>query len=131
MYYQQFRTNKFKNKRTEFGGRNYHSKLEASYAADLELARKATRKEDRVIDITPQFSVNIWVDKDGKLTDNAEEGKYKICQYRPDFRVKYADGHEEIVEVKGLWLGDALMKWRLLEALYSTKYPDVILRVIK
>ena len=131
IFYTGFRQNKFKNKRTEFGGRLYASKLESSVAADLELARHAVNDADRVTEVIPQFQVNIWINNKGKIDDEPHIGSIKICQYRPDFKVTYVDGHEEIIEAKGLWLSDALIKWRLLEALYSTKYPEVILRIVK
>lgn len=123
--------NKYGAKKQEFNGRWYHSGIEADVARGLEMAKKATLKSERVVTITPQYSIDFWIDKNGKIDDVQSEGAIKICQYRPDFYITYADGSEEILEVKGLWLSDALLKWRLTEALYSSKYPDVKLTIIK
>lgn len=41
-----------------------------------------------------------------------------ICSYEPDFLVTYADGHEEIHEVKGFMVRDFGLRYRLMRALY-------------
>jgi predicted nuclease of restriction endonuclease-like RecB superfamily len=102
---------------------------EAGYAKQLDLARQAKNQRDRVVEVIPQFQVRFWIDEEAKLTD--EKGLYYLCAYRPDFKVTYADGHQEIVEVKGFWTAEGKLKWTLLEALYSTKYPDVVLTLIQ
>ena len=130
MFYQK-RGNKYGAKSSIYNNRSYHSKKEAGVARDLDLARNAVEEKDRVVDIIPQFSIHFWITKDGVLTDDPEEGVYKIAQYRPDFKITYAEGHQEILEEKGFWTTDALFKWRLTEALYSIKYPGIVLTIIK
>ena len=130
MTYQVKRGNKFGAKSTIYNGRSYHSKKEAEVAMQLDMARKATHEKDRVVDIIPQFSITFYIDRDGILTDEYSDGAYKICAYRPDFLVTYADEHKELIEVKGFWTTDARFKWRLTEALYSIKYPEIQLTVI-
>lgn len=47
--------------------------------------------------------------------------RIKATRYRADFVVKYADGHEEVVDVKGMKTRVYInKKKRLLE-----KYPDI------
>lgn len=114
-----FRPNKFRNKRTTFGGRQYASKLESSVAADLELAKKATRKEERVVEVRPQYRVDLKVN-----------GRH-ICNYYVDFYVKFADKHEELWEAKGFQTEVWRLKWKLLEAIWGKEHPEVILRIIR
>lgn len=130
MFYQK-RGNKYGAKSSIYNGRTYHSKFEAGVARELDLARNATEDSERVVEVVPQFSITFWIDKEGRVDDKQSPGAIKICSYRPDFKVKYADGHEEIAEVKGFWTTDALFKWRMTEALYSYKYPDIKLVLIK
>lgn len=128
MFYKQ---NKYGARKQDFNGRMYHSGFEAGIAAELELARRATKKEERVVEIVPQFSITFWIGRDGKIDDVQTTGAIKIIQYRPDFLVTYADGHKELIEAKGMETRDFTIKWRLTEALYSSKYPDVKLILMK
>ena len=53
--------------------------------------------------------------------------KYQAITYIADFRAKYSDGHEEIVDVKGFETPVFLLKRKLFEF----KYPELSLKVIK
>ena len=131
MYYKQFRQNKFKNKKTVFGGRLYASKLESSVAADLELAKKAVNPQEKVLEVIPQFPIDFYFNG-LELTDEAEPGiTRKLFRYYVDFKVIYADGHLELIEAKGMATDLWQVKWKLTEILYNSKYPEVTLRVIK
>jgi len=88
--------------RTEYGGRWYASRAEASYAAGLDMRLKA--KDIRSWE--PQVSVNL------------EVNGIKICRYVVDFRVQHLDGSIEWVEVKGFWTPEAKLKAKLFDALY-------------
>lgn len=43
----------------------------------------------------------------------------KICKYIADFRVTYADGRIEVVDVKGVRTGVYRLKKKLVEAQYG------------
>lgn len=128
MFYTQ---NKYGSKKQNLNGRWYHSGFEAGIAAELELAKKAVKESDRVVEIVPQFSITFWIDKEGRIDDEQTSDAIKICQYRPDFLVTYADGRKELIEAKGMQTHDWIIKWRLTEALYSSKYPDIKLVLMK
>lgn len=59
-----------------------------------------------------------------KFTKNGV--KYQAINYVADFRVKYADGREEIIDVKGMETPVFKLKRKLFEA----KYPALTLKVI-
>ena len=52
--------------------------------------------------------------------------KYQAITYVADFRAKYSDGHEEIVEIKGF----ETQTWKIKQKLFEYKYPDLTLKVI-
>ena len=93
--------NKYNAKKKSFGNRQYHSGLEANYAAQLELRKKA----NEIKEITPQYKIRIDV-----------EGKH-ICNYYMDFKLVMADGSIEMHEVKGFETDLWRIKWRLAIAL--------------
>jgi Protein of unknown function (DUF1064) len=106
---------KYLNQRWEYGGRTYHSKLEAHYAKLLDALKEAVPLSSRVTMWQPQVNTPIFVN-----------GQH-ICDYRIDFAVTYGDGRIEWVECKGMPtpLGELKMK------LFKACYPDRILKVIK
>ena len=97
------RGNKYGAKRHEYNDYTYHSKLEAGYAAELDLRLRAKD----IIGWRRQVPLDITVN-----------GKH-ICIYRIDFIVEYADGTEDWVEVKGLETETWRLKWKLTEALWG------------
>ena len=127
-FFTQYKQNKFKNKRTEFGGRIYASKLESSVAADLELARHATNKKDKVVEIWPQHNIDIYLDG---TTLTRKPTSNKLFRYIIDFKVQYADGRIEYVEAKGLAMALWRFKWKVTEAVLNAEEPEAVLRVIK
>ena len=104
---------KYGNKKTEYKGETYDSKKEADYAKMLDTLRFAANPKDRVIgsDRQVRFPVEI-------------EGS-KICVYIADFRVRYADGREEIVDVKGVRTAVYILKKKLVEAIYKIKIIEI------
>lgn len=100
-------------KKTEYNGYLYDSKLEASYAADLDLLIKAgeIKSFDR--------QVNLDLEVNG----------YVVCQYRIDFIIHHNDDTLEYVETKGVATDVWKLKWKLFEALFCDK-PDVKLTVV-
>lgn len=92
----------------------YDSKFEASYAAELDLRKKA----GEIVKWEKQKTLELIVNG------------YLVCTYRIDFIVYYPDLTVEYVETKG-WASPVWkLKWRLFEALYSD-LPDVRLTVVK
>lgn len=90
----------------EYNGEKYSSKLEARYAATLDVWKAAG-------------AVKAWF-RQVSFVLHAKGGT-PIGRYVCDFRVRYADGHEEFVECKGMDL--ALGKWKRAhcEAEYQLK----------
>lgn len=114
MTYFQQRGNKYGAKSTIYNDQVYHSKLEAGYAADLDLLLRAReiKKWER--------QVRISLDVNG----------YHICNYYIDFVITHKDDTIEYVEVKGLETEVWRLKWKLFEAFYGDK-EGVKLTVIK
>ena len=95
--------NKDHAKRHEYNGYTYHSKMEAAYAAELDLRLRAKD----IIGWRRQVPLELCLN-----------GK-KICTYRIDFIVEYADGTEDWVEIKGLETPEWKLKWKMTEAIYG------------
>lgn len=96
---------KYRNIRVEWNGRSFHSKKEANYAQSLSMARQAVDPKDRVIHV--QYQVPYDVILHGR----------KITRYVLDFRVHYADGRIDHVDVKGYLKGAAYDLFRIKKAL--------------
>lgn len=114
MWYQR-KGNKYGAKSTIYNGRQFHSKKEAGYAAELDLRVKAGEVEDWI----PQFKVSLDVNE------------YHITNYYVDFLVTLKDGSKELVEVKGFETDVWRLKRKLLEATYLVENPDVTYIVVK
>jgi uncharacterized protein DUF1064 len=115
MTWQLYGRNKFNAIRQTYNGVSYHSRREAQYAAELDLLRKAKRKADRVVDV--QRQVRVPLDVNGK----------HITNYIVDFVVRFGDGREEWIEVKGFATDTFQLKQRLFQALY----PERTYRIVK
>lgn len=97
--------NKFGNTKQEVNGIVYHSKKEAGYAHDLNLRKAAGDIKDW------ERQVKIPLDVEG----------FHIANYYIDFVVTHNDDTLEYVEVKGFETPEWRLKWKLFEALYSSK----------
>lgn len=97
-----FKRNKYNAKSTKYNGRYYHSKLEASYAMELDWRLKA----GEVTEIVPQYKISIDVNN------------VHITNYFMDFKVILANGMIEMHEVKGKETDLWRIKWRLAKALH-------------
>jgi len=104
---------KYRNVQTEYGGRQFMSKKEAEYAMQLDYMRKATSPRDKVVEWVPQVPFQVVLN-----------GK-KICKYIADFKVTYADGRVEIVDVKGVRTDVYRLKKKLVEAQYGIQIIEV------
>lgn len=113
------RGNKFNNRKTDYNGRTYHSAKEADYARTLDLLKHSIDASKRVVSWKPQprFELRVY----GSL----------IGHYTPDFDVEYADGHREIVEVKGFMTTDFRLRWKIFEAMMEHDHPEVELVIIR
>lgn len=98
---------KYGNKRTEYKGVLYDSKREADHARLLDTLRSAVNPKDRVVEWRRQipFAASI-------------NGK-KCFTYIADFFVRYADGREEVIDVKGMRTDVYKLKKKVIEALYG------------
>lgn len=97
--------NKYNAKTSFHNGISYDSKLEASYAVELDKQLidnkiKSWRRQEKI-----SLDVN-----------GVHIGNYYI-----DFVATHHDGHEEYIEVKGFKTEVWLMKWRLAKALYPNR----------
>ena len=100
--------------RTMFAGLMFHSRMEANYAAQLDL-RKQAIGPDRIVSWRSQVPIKLEVN--GKL----------ICKYVADFEVTFPDGHTELHETKGF----ETQLWRIKEKLFRALFPDRRLVVIR
>jgi hypothetical protein len=104
---------KYGNKETEYRGVKYHSKKEAEYAMLLDTLFKASNIKDRVVNYERQVPFKIYLNE-----------KY-ICKYLADFVVKYADGREEVIDVKGVLTQTYKLKKKLVQAQYNIEIIEV------
>jgi len=100
---------KYGAKKQEYNGRKYDSKKEAGKAQELDLLLKA----GKIIEIQPQFRINLVVNG------------YKICTHLVDFYIKWANGDEELLEIKGFATEIWRLKRKLLEATYLKENPHI------
>ena len=91
----------------------YDSKAEASFAAKLDIARKAKEASERVVEIErqPKFPIEV-------------NGK-KTCIYKGDFLVTYANGDVKVFDVKGVATPVYRLKKKLVEAIYGITIIEV------
>lgn len=100
------RKNKYNAKTSLYNGRSYHSRKEAGYAETLDWLKRS----GEIKDWKPQKKIEININ-----------GKH-ICNHYVDFEVYYHDGRVEWHEVKGFATNEWILKRRLIEAIYDTKY---------
>jgi len=117
MWHLKYQSNKYRNVKTEYNGINYASKLEAGYAVELDIVKKAKEIKEW------HRQVKISLDLNG----------YHIANYYVDFSIDHNDGTIEYVECKGMVMEVWRLKWRLMEALYQEKIKNgqVKLTVVK
>ena len=145
--------NKYHAKKTTIDGILFDSHAEALRYMELKLLKQAGIVTE--IDLQPEFELQEayrkccgtrWVqgalfgiifarDGDGILVNKKnlcpQCGKKmlltKSIVYRADFRITYADGHQEIEDIKGM--ETALFK--LKRKLFEYKYPELTLKIVK
>lgn len=112
--------NKYNARKTVMCGHEFDSKREAEIYLDL-LSRKQHGEILR-IGFQPQYTLlEGFKDNTGK--------KQKPITYTADFFVAYADGRNEVIEVKGVRTRDYLLRKKLF--LHMMKDTDVIFREVR
>lgn len=106
--------NKYYNIWTEYNGIKYQSKKEAMFAEELDLLKRATNKDYKVISWERQLPFKIIVD-----------GVY-VCTYRLDFRVHYANGVIRNYDIKGMKSGVPYSMFKLKKKLLEITQGLVI-----
>lgn len=109
------RRSKFGNIRTEYRGVLYDSKLEADYAASLDLRKRATSRLDRIKSWKRQVPVKLEVN--GRL----------ICTYLCDFVIEHDDTRLEYIECKGR----ETPEWRIKKKLFIALFPEKRLTIVR
>ena len=107
-------------RKTTVCGRTFDSKREAEVYLEL-LAQKQAGEIVR-IGFQPSYTLLAgFVDNTGK--------KQKPITYTVDFFVTFADGHSEVIEVKGVRTRDYLLRKKLF--LHMMRDTDIIFREVK
>ena len=112
--------NKYGAKRTEFNGKKYDSKFEASVAQDLELRKKAKD----IKDYETQYKVEIWCYRENGLP------AFKVS-HKVDFRVHHFDNSFELLEAKGVETPDYKWRRKFLEEIWLKEHLDHTYTVVK
>lgn len=107
------RGSKYHNIKTEYNGTIFDSIKEANYAKLLDSCKRAVKPSERVVSYEMQVPYKITVN-----------GKH-IAKYIADFKVKYADGREVVIDVKGVRTGVYSLKKKLIEALYDFEIIEI------
>lgn len=109
-------TVKYNNKKAKVNGIIFHSRMESMYYRHLQKLKKKGIVVE--VELQPQYILLPTVQK-------IKRKFLKTC-YKADFKVTYADGHIEIVDVKG----KADKVFQLKRKMFEYFYPDLELSVI-
>lgn len=109
------RQGKYNAKSQDYGGVKYHSRKEAAYAQELDWKLKGGLIKSWRRQVKIDLRVN----------------DHHITNYYVDFEATLPDDRIELIEVKGFETKEWLIKWRLLEAIYSKERPDVVLTIVR
>ena len=117
---QRKKPNKYHAQKTTVCGRTFDSKREAEVYLEL-LAQKQAGEIVR-IGFQPSYTLLAgFVDNTGK--------KQRPITYTADFFVTFADGHSEVIEVKGMRTRDYLLRKKLF--LHMMRETDIIFREVQ
>jgi hypothetical protein len=109
---------KYKNKKVEVDGEKYDSKKEAAYNAQLELLKNAANPAQMVVKIERQVKYELLPKQDGE----------RAVSYLADFRVTFADGHIEVIDVKSSFtqkLPAYVLKRKMMLFFHGIKIKEV------
>ena len=117
---QRRKANKYNARKTVMCGHTFDSRREAEIYLDL-LSRKQHGEILR-IGLQPQYTLlEGFKDNTGK--------KWRPITYTADFFVTYADGRNEVIEVKGVRTRDYLLRKKLF--LHMMREKDIIFREVR
>ncbi len=117
---QRKKPNKYNARKTVMCGHTFDSRREAEIYLDL-LSRKQAGEIVR-IGFQPSYTLlEAFRDNTGK--------KQRAITYTADFFVTYADGHAEVIEVKGVRTRDYLLRKKLF--LYTMREKDILFREVR
>lgn len=102
---------KYGARKTVIDGYTFDSKAEANYYRQLKLLQKAG--EVKQIELQPTYELQPKFKRHGKSVQS--------INYKADFLVTYADGRQEIIDVKGHRTSVYLLKKKMFEF----RYPDL------
>lgn len=108
--------NKYGNKKTCVDGVVFDSKAEAEYYSQLKIMQRAN--EVKYFSLQPKFLLQGAFVHRGK--------SYRAIYYIADFKVIYADGHQEIIDVKG----HKTKEYQLKKKLFLSKHPEIIFKEV-
>ena len=114
------KTNKYHARKTVMCGHMFDSRREAEIYLDL-LSRKQAGEIVR-IGFQPSYTLLAG------FKDNTGKNQKPIT-YTADFFVTYADGHSEVIEVKGVRTRDYLLRKKLF--LHMMRDTDIIFREVR
>ncbi|MBM6760843.1 DUF1064 domain-containing protein [Megamonas hypermegale] len=100
---------KYRSRKTVIGKLKFDSKKEAAYY--LKLRAKRQNGEIKWIKLQPEFLI-----LRGFTLENGE--RTKGIKYIADFEVEYADGHREVIDVKGVKTEAYKIKKKMLLDMY-------------
>ena len=120
LHTQREKPNKYNARKTMVCGRTFDSKREAEVYLEL-LAQKQAGEIVR-IGFQPQYTLLAG------FKDNTGKNQKPIT-YTADFFVTYADGHSEVIEVKGMRTRDYLLRKKLF--LYKMRDTDIRFREVQ
>lgn len=113
-------SNKYGAKKTEYNGKKYDSKYEASVAQELDLRLKARD----ILSVEPQYKIEALCYRSNGLP--AFSVKHKV-----DFRIQLKDGSYELIEAKGVESDDYKWRRKFLEHIWLPDHPDHTYIVVK
>lgn len=113
-------SNKYGAKKTEFKGKRYDSKLEATVAQELDLRLKS----GEFTEVIPQYKLEMWCYRENGLK------AFKVS-HKVDFRCEKPDGSFLLCEAKGMETTDYLWRRKFLENIWLPDHPEYEYEVVK
>jgi Pyruvate/2-oxoacid:ferredoxin oxidoreductase delta subunit len=111
------KSNKYHAKKAIFDGTRFDSTKEKDYYAKLLLLKRAKDDRRRVVNIERQLRYDITI-------------KNKKCFfYKLDFKVEYADGRIEHVDIKGCKIGCGYQMFKLKKKCIEAEYGIEIIEI--
>ena len=120
LHAQRKKANKYNARKTVMCGHEFDSKREAEVY--LELLSRKQHGEIIRIGFQPQYTL-----LEG-FRDN-QGNKQRPITYTADFFVTYADGHSEVIEVKGVRTRDYMLRKKLF--LHMMRETDIVFREVR